>query len=136
MQGKQRMVTCLTLGMLIAGPLGQPEFAGPRTARSSRQKFTAVRATSVAAKPAPQPEASKVILMLETRDYRVAVRSGEGNQLRYSVATLQGIALGDGLSALDLKNRFPEVHDVVTGTAWAGRVPLLRNGRSTHPHHD
>ena len=122
MQGKLRMVTCLSLGMLIAGLLAQSEFAWPRTARSSRQKFTAVRATSVAAKPAPQPETGKVILMLETRDYQVTARSGEGNQLRYSVATLQGIALGDGLSALDLENRFPEVHDVVTGIAWAGML--------------
>lgn len=122
MQGKLRMVTCLSLGMLVTGLLAQPEFAWPRTARRGGQKFTAARAASVAAKPAPQPEAGKVILMLETRDYRVTVQSGEGNQLRYSVATLQGIALGDGLSALDLKNRFPEVHDVVTGVAWAGML--------------
>lgn len=120
MQGKLRMVTCLSLGMLAAGLLAQPEFAWPRTGRSGGQKFTAARATSVAAKPAPQPEAGKVILMLETRDYRVTVRGGEENQLRYSVATLQGIALADGLSAFDLKNRFPELHDIVTGIAWAG----------------
>lgn len=120
MQGKLRMVTCLSLGMLAVGLLAQPEFAWPRTGRSGEQRFTPVRATSVAAKPAPQPEAGKVILVLQTRDHLVTVRSTGGEELRYSVATLQGIALADGLSAFDLKNRFPELHNIVTGIAWAG----------------
>jgi hypothetical protein len=114
------MLTCLSLGMFVAGLLAQPEFAWPRTARGPRQKFTAARATSVAAKPAPRPEVGKVILILQTRDHLVTVRSAGGEESRYSVATLQGIALADGLSAADLKSRFPEVHDVVTGIAWAG----------------
>ena len=120
MQRKVRIATCFFLGMLVAGLLAQPEFARPKTARSGKQKFTAARATSVAAKPAPQPEVGKVILVLQTRDHRVTVRSSGGEELRYSVATLQGIALADGLSTGDLKNRFPELHEVVKGIAWAG----------------
>ena len=40
----------------------------------------------------------------------------------HSVATLHGIALADGLSPVDLKNRFPELHEIVTGIAWAGAL--------------
>ena len=123
MQGKVKIATCLFLGMLVAGLLAQPEFARPKTARSGKQKFTAARATSVAAKPAPQPEVGKVILVLQTRDHRVTVRSSGGEELRYSVATHQGIALAEALSVTDLKSSFPELHEVVTGIAWAGVHP-------------
>ena len=122
MQGKAKIATCLFLGMFAAGLAAQPDFAGTKTARSGKQKFTATRAMSVAAKPAPQPEVGKVILVLQTRDNLVTVRSTAGEELRYSVATLQGIALADGLSVADLKSRFPELHDVATGIAWAGAL--------------
>ena len=120
MQGKIKTATCLFLGTVTLGLFAQPEFARPKEARSGRQKFTATRATSVAAKPAPQLEVGKVILVLQTRNNLVTVRSTGGEELRYSVGTLHGIALADGLSPVDLKNRFPELHDVVTGIAWAG----------------
>ena len=120
MQGRMKTATCLFLGTVALGLFAQPEFARPKEARSGKQKFTATRATSVAAKPAPQPEVGKVILVLQTRDNLVTVRSTGGKESRYSVSTLQGIALADGLSPADLKNRFPELHDVVTGIAWAG----------------
>ena len=121
MQGKSKTLMCLFLGTVVLGLFAQPEFARPKpAARSEKQQFTALRAQSPAAKPAAQPEVGKVILMLQTRDHRVTVRSSEGEELRYSVATLQGIALADGLSVADLKSRFPELHDVATGIAWAG----------------
>jgi hypothetical protein len=121
MQGKAKIATCLFLGMLAAGLLAQPEFARAKTARSGKQ-FTSARTAAVAVKPAPQPEVGKVILVLQTRDHRVTVRSSGGGseELRYSVATLQGIALADGLSVADLKSGFPELHEVVKGIAWAG----------------
>ena len=119
MQGKAKITTCLFLGMLAAGLFAQPESARAKTARSGKQ-FTAARTASVVVKPAPQPEVGKVILVLQTRDHRVTVRSTGGEELCYSVATLQGIALADGLSTVDLKNRFPELHEVVKGIAWAG----------------
>ena len=122
MQGKAKIAACLFLGMLAAGLLAQPEFARVKTARSGKQ-FTAARTASVEAKPAPQPEVGKVILVSQTRDHRVTVRSGGGEELRYSVATLQGIALADGLSVADLKSGFPELHEIVTGIAWAGVGP-------------
>jgi hypothetical protein len=119
-QGKAKAIKCLFLGVLALGLLAQPEFARPKTVRSGKQQFTATRATSVAVKPVPQQEVGKIILVLQTRDNLVTVRSTGGEELRYSVTTLQGIALADGLSTVDLKNRFPELHDVVTGIAWAG----------------
>jgi hypothetical protein len=109
----------LFLGTVALGLFAEPEFARPRTAPTGKQKFTATHATSVA-KPAPQPEVGKVILVLQTRDHLVTVRSTGGDESRYSVATLHGIALADGLSPVDLKDRFPELHDIVTGIAWAG----------------
>jgi hypothetical protein len=102
--------------MLVIGLIAEPELARSKTTRPTAKKFTAARAPSVSA----QPEIGKVILVLETRDHRVTVRGGDGQTLRYSVATHQGIALADGLSVSDLKARFPEVHEIVTGTAWAG----------------
>jgi hypothetical protein len=116
MQGKAKTATCLFFGMLAVGLVSEPEFARSKTSRLAKQKFTAARASSVSA----QPEIGKVILVLQTRDHQVTVRGGDGQTLRYSVATHQGIALADGLSVSDLKARFPEVHEIVTGTAWAG----------------
>ena len=127
MQGKAKMAACLFLGVLAAGLLAQPEFARSKTMPVGK-KFTAARATSAAVKPVPEPETGKVILVLQTRDNLVTVRSTGGEELRYSVATLQGIALADGLSTVDLKNRFPELHDVVTGIAWAGVGPDVKSG--------
>ena len=123
MQGKSKAAKCLFLGVLAWGLLAQPEFARPKTLRSGTQKFTAARVSSVAAKPVPQPEVGKVILVLQTRDHLVTVRSTSEDGSRYSVATLHGIALADGLSSVDLKNRFPGLHEIVTGIAWAGLEP-------------
>ena len=117
MQGKT--AKCLLLGLLTLGLFAQPGSARSKTVRSAK-KFTAARVVPVAAMPTPQTEVGKVILVLQTRDYRVTVRSSEGEQLRYSVATPHGIALADQLSVSDLKSRFPELHEIVMGTAWAG----------------
>jgi hypothetical protein len=120
---KARVTTCLILGVLAAGLLAaQSEFAGPKTmARNGTQKFTAARTTlPAAAKPAPKLEAGKVIMVLQTRDHRITVRSSSTEESRYSVETLHGIALAEGLSVAELMDRFPALHDIVTGTAWAG----------------
>ena len=122
MQGKSKTATGLFLGMLTIGLVAEPEFARSKEARNGKQKFTAARATTAVAQPAPQPEVGKVILVLQTRNNLVTVRSTAGEELRYSVATLHGIALADGLSPVDLKNRFPELHEIVTGIAWAGAL--------------
>jgi hypothetical protein len=63
--------------------------------------------------------AGKVILVLQTREHRITVFSGD-QELRYSVATDHGFALAENLSASDLKGRFPELYEIITGTAWAG----------------
>ena len=63
----------------------------------------------------------KVILVLQTRDNLITVRSSAGGD-RYSVATLQGIALAERLSVNQLKDRFPGLHEVVQGIAWAGVI--------------
>jgi hypothetical protein len=44
-------------------------------------------------------------MVLQTRDHRVTLHVSDGEELRYSVANLQGVALADGLSVADLKNR-------------------------------
>jgi hypothetical protein len=110
------MAICLFLSALVIGLVAEPELARSKTSRLTKQKFTAASVQSASA----QPEIGKVILVLQTRDHRVTVRGGDGQTLRYSVATHEGFALADGLSASDLKARFPEVHEIVTGTAWAG----------------
>jgi len=119
-QGKTKAAMYCFLSVVALALLAQTEFARTKEASSGKQKFTATRATSVAAKPAPHAEVGKIILVLQTRNNLVTVRGTGGEELRYSVATLQGIALADRLSSVDLKNRFPELHDVVTGIAWAG----------------
>lgn len=63
----------------------------------------------------------KAILILETRDNRITVYSGE-NTLLYTVSTGGGVILAERLKELDLKDRFPELYDIVTGTAWAGEI--------------
>lgn len=125
MQRKAKIGTCLLIAVWAAGLLAQPEFARPKAARSGKQKFTAAGTASAAASPVPQPEASKVILVLETRNHRVTVRSSV-EELNYSVANLQGFALAERLSVNELKDRFPELHEIVTGTAWAGIHPRGR----------
>jgi hypothetical protein len=63
--------------------------------------------------------AGKIIMVLQTREYRITVMGGE-KELRYSVATDQGIALAEKLTVSDLKGRYPDLHDIITGIAWAG----------------
>ena len=115
MEGKTKTTTCLFLGLLAATLLAQPDLARSKSPDNAKQ--------STAAKPASKPEASKVILVLQTREHRITVLSSAEKDLRYSVATLQGVTLADGLTAANLKSRFPELHDIVTGTAWAGVHP-------------
>jgi hypothetical protein len=63
--------------------------------------------------------AAKVILVLQTREHLITVLSGE-KELRYSVVTNKGMALAENLSAPALRSRFPDLHDILTGIAWAG----------------
>ena len=66
-------------------------------------------------------QVEKAILILETRDNRITVYSGE-NSLLYTVSTGGGAILAERLKGSDLKDRFPELYDIVTGTAWAGVI--------------
>ena len=65
------------------------------------------------------PSVGRSIVVLQTRDYRVTIFSGQ-QEPRYSIATDHGIALADNLSASDLQGRFPELHEIIMGIAWAG----------------
>jgi hypothetical protein len=110
-------------GILCAGLLAQPEFARPKSARSRKQPSLIARAAPSAMKPlrpAPQAETGQAIVVLRTRDHRITVFSTGGQDLRYSVATPEGFALAEGLSADALRDRFPQLLDIVTGIAWAG----------------
>jgi hypothetical protein len=60
----------------------------------------------------------KIILVLQTRNNLITISTYSGDEAPfYSVATETGIPLVDHLTALELKARFPELYDVVTG--WA-----------------
>ena len=63
----------------------------------------------------------KALLILETRNNRITVFSGE-KDLLYTVSTGGGTVLAERLKESDLKDRFPELYDIVTGTAWAGEI--------------
>ncbi len=112
----------LTFGLFAAVLLVQTNIARSKTPGKAKQKPTTTQAQSQAVKPVPEPSDSKVIMVLQTRDHRVTVHSSDGKELRYSVATLQGVALADRLSVADLKNRFPQLYEVVASKnpAWAG----------------
>ena len=96
-----RTASCIFL--LAVGLLVQIEFARQKTPKVAKK------------------EQGKVILVLQTRDNLITVRSGRGEHT-YSVATLQGIVLAEHLSVKKLKDRFPELHEVVQGIAWAGAI--------------
>jgi hypothetical protein len=96
---------------------------GKSTRATLRSNFTAKPAsppapTASQTEPASQTP-GKVILKLQTREHLITVFSG-GTGLRYSVATDSGIQLAENLSDADLKDRFPDLHDIIKGTAWAG----------------
>ena len=120
MQRRTKLAGSLILGMSLAVLLSEPAFPRQKNARSGSQKFAAAASSPIHAKPAVQSEPGKVILVLQTRDHRITVYGGKGAESHYSVATLQGIALAEGLSVNELKSRFPDLHDIVTGIAWAG----------------
>ena len=113
-----RTTSCIFF--LAVGFLVPFAFARQKTPKLAKNKFVATANTTVAPKP-PEPEQGKVILVLQTRDNLITVRSSAGGD-RYSVATLQGIALAERLSVNELKDRFPELHEVVQGIAWAGVI--------------
>ena len=66
-------------------------------------------------------QVEKAILILETRYNRITVYSGE-KSLLYTVSTGGDAILAERLTGTDLKDRFPELYDIVTGTAWAGEI--------------
>lgn len=66
-------------------------------------------------------QTNKAILILETRNNRITVYSGGECQL-YTVSTEGGAILAEWLTGADLKSRFPQLYDIVTGTAWAGET--------------
>lgn len=74
-------------------------------------------------RPSPSPsfgdKVEKAILTLETRSNRITVYSSD-QSLLYTVSTEGGAVLAEKLTEKDLKSRFPELYDIVTGTAWAG----------------
>ena len=97
-------ILLLAVGLLVPFSSGQNQF---------------VEKANATAVPKPPVRKGKVILVLQTRDYLVTVRSKAGEN-RYSVATRQGIVVAEHLSIKKLKDRFPELHEVVQGIAWAG----------------
>ena len=118
-----KTTSCIVL--LAAGLPVQFAFARQKTPKVAKNKFVATANTTVAPKP-PAPQQGKVILVLQTRDNLVTVRSSAG-QNRYSVATLQGIVLAEHVSVNEFKDCFPELYEVVQGIAWAGAIEPARS---------
>jgi hypothetical protein len=125
MRNHIRKIACfLALSVIVSAA---PAFA--KTKRSGHQSVK-VRSEFVprgaatesvdSSRQASKAEAGgKIIMVLQTREYRITVTGGE-REPRYSVATDQGIALAERLTVSDLKGRYPDLYDIVTGTAWAG----------------
>jgi len=124
-----RTTSCI---FIVVGLLVQLAFARQKTPKAPKNKFVTTANTTVPPKPS-EVKQGRVILVLQTRAYLVTVRSRAG-ETRYSVATLQGIVLAEHLSMKKLKDRFPEVHEVVQGIAWAGVIER-RGVRSAVPDH-
>ena len=112
----------VTSPLFKASPTG-PQFPG--IAHQGKSSFQKKLIQSDAIRPlttATQGEqAEKTILILETRNNRITVYSGEKCPL-YTVSTGGGAILAERLTRTDLKDRFPELYDIVTGTAWAGTI--------------
>ena len=113
-----RTTSCIFI--VVVGLLVQLAFAGQKTPKAPKNIFVTTANTTVPPKPS-EVKQGRVILVLQTRHYLVTVRSRAGEN-RYSVATLQGIVLAEHLSMKKLKDRFPQVHEVVQGISWAGVI--------------
>lgn len=120
----QRAVLVLSL-VLGAGLLVTPgQGLSARTKITRPRPHSFVRSSKVVdsgvdARSQAGSSVAKAIVILQTRENRITIFSGEG-EFRYTVATENGILLADRLSAAELKGRFPDLYDIVTGTAWAG----------------
>ncbi len=112
-------------GLLIVLPASQlPAKDKPMRkgmARAGLQMLPTAAARSLAADSSvvPPADSPKAILILQTRNHRLTVYGSEHTS-RYSVATSEGLALADQLTATQLQDRFPELHEILTGVAWAG----------------
>ncbi|MEW5977162.1 MAG: hypothetical protein AB1898_15310 [Acidobacteriota bacterium] len=118
--------TLLTLPLLLVAASGVAvERVKQRAASESNPGIVPIKmAVDV---PAPlhaapgQPDAKPVIVILETRNYRVKIH-GSGEKALYSVMTNSGVALAERLKPAELKARFPELHEIVAGPLWAGEL--------------
>lgn len=86
-----------------------------------QKKLFQLEATRQQTAVTQEGQVEKAILILETRENRITVYSGE-NCLLYTVSSGGGVILAEKLKRSDLKDRFPELYDIVTGTAWAGEI--------------
>lgn len=126
MKNSARLTSSCLLGASMVLLAGDLEFAKSKVIHLQPKLPTySLASLAAAVSPATVPSApmtpagEKVIMVLQTREHRVTVFSGEKG-LHYSVATDQGIALADRLEASELKNRFPGLYEIIAGTAWAG----------------
>ena len=100
-----------------------PAFSGIQYGAGDSFQKTLVHATAIRSLTAVTQgeQTNKAILILETRNNRITVYSGDQCQF-YTVSTEGGAILAEWLTRADLKSRFPELYDIVTGTAWAGET--------------
>ena len=76
---------------------------------------------SVEVKKDDAQDSHRVVMILQTRYYMLTIYGGEDHL--YSVSTQDGVALAERLSSAELKERFPELHDLVN-EGWACDSPM------------
>ncbi len=111
----------IPFSLALSNPSWSRKSRGLRVGASAavRQVTSALTNQGPAKKPLDERGVEKVILVLQTRSNQIVVYSG-GKRLLYSISTEAGIPLANQITEHELKGRFPELYDVVTGIAWAG----------------
>lgn len=125
MMNRKSLPALLTLPLLtVAVSLSETG----RPAKSAGLKTPAVSpdanrpSKSALPRPNPDSEQDKLILVLHTRHHRITVYGGDRSP-KYTVHTEGGDLLAKEIDKAVLKEKFPALHEVVTGRAWAGTLP-------------
>ncbi len=116
----------LTLAVSMSEPVGPAKAA--KSELSGVSASTEGPSKSALAKPGPKIEPGKLILVLRTRHHRISVYGG-GRSPKYTVHTEKGVLLSKKIDGAALKAKYPALHPIVTGVAWAGNYgPLVFRG--------
>jgi hypothetical protein len=130
---KKRTVIALLILILMIG-VSSATAGKQKPTRSSSNRPIPIAAlmaqsgfqSSISVKKRDPEDPSKVIMILETRNYMLTIYGGAGHL--YAVSTQDGVALADKLDLNDLKIRFPELHELLS-ESWACDSPMQFDGK-------